>query len=64
MCLGLGYDFLTRVRTSLNSDGVRGSSGWWLEVIGEKVKKEKSKKNTSFNVEAAMDFFGFFVHVG
>jgi hypothetical protein len=35
---GLGYDFFTMVRTRLNSDGVKGSSGccWSLET-GEKA---------------------------
>lgn len=51
----LGYDFLTMVRTRVNSDGVRGSSGWYRprHGIGEKVKKEERKKK-SVKVEEAM----------
>ena len=48
------------VRTFLNSDGVKGSSGWWLEIIREKVKNKGSKESVSFIVEAAM---AFLVHV-
>lgn len=47
----------------MNSDEVRGSSGWYRprHGIGEKVKKEERKKK-SINVEEAI-YASFFVHV-